>query len=156
MGFPARFRTSAVVMMADLIAAGDQSGCVLLSSAATPLRSATLPGYLHLGLKYPASKSQDLQCWVLWKKRQQPLDINKRQKILRETLWLVSRLAFEELARSVSQHHSCPQLPVHSTRANSESPGYPIHYTIVVRAIVSRRDADNDTMLHRSKRSYRH
>ena len=37
-GFPERSMGSAVVTMADLIAAGDQSGCLLLISAATPLR----------------------------------------------------------------------------------------------------------------------
>ncbi|WVZ85304.1 LOW QUALITY PROTEIN: hypothetical protein U9M48_032249 [Paspalum notatum var. saurae] len=36
--FPERSIGSAVVMIADLIAAGDQSGCLLLISAATPLR----------------------------------------------------------------------------------------------------------------------
>ncbi|KAG5588892.1 hypothetical protein H5410_039406 [Solanum commersonii] len=38
MGSLARFTVLAVVMIADLIAAGDQVGCVLFSNAATPLR----------------------------------------------------------------------------------------------------------------------
>ncbi|GER30553.1 RING/U-box superfamily protein [Striga asiatica] len=83
-------------------------------------------------------------------------DINKRQKFLPEILWLVGPLTVEEPARFVSQHHSCPQLPVHSTRANSESPWHPINYIIVLRSLVSRREAENDTTLHHSERSIQH
>ncbi|GER30542.1 phosphatidic acid phosphatase (PAP2) family protein [Striga asiatica] len=85
------------------------------------------------------------------------LDINKWQKFLAEIRWLVGPLSIEQPARPVSpQHHICPQLPVHSTRANSKSPGNPINYIIVFRAVVSRREADKDTMLHRFESSYQH